>query len=236
MVLDLKVIIRMILKHIILIILISLIAAAGGYYYATYRIAPTYRTSVQMVVQTSSNLSGESSVVTGSDISTAEKMVSTCSIIFKDKMFLSEIREATDNKYSIGQLSGMISVYGVNDSEILGVSVTSTDPQACADIANAFLKNAPLFFKNIYENAVVVALSEAEAPVSPSGPDVKRYAYTMFIAAFVLSTAIAFLLEFFNTKVTSDDNLAERYGIPVFAEIPDFSELQDGNEAKGGAR
>lgn len=236
MVLDLKVIVRMILKHIVLIVLVSLIAATGGYYYAKYRISPTYKASVQMVVQTSTNISGDSSVITGSDITTAEKMVNTCSIIFKDKMFLREISEATNGKYSPGQIGGMISVYGVNESEILGVSVTSTDPQACADVANAFLKSAPLFFKSIYENAVVVSLSEAEVPTVPSGPDIKRYATTMFIAAFILSTVVAFLVEFFNTKVTSDDNLSERYGIPVFAEIPEFTELQDGSETKGGVK
>jgi capsular polysaccharide biosynthesis protein len=219
----------MVKRNAIIILAITIIAYMSSYYYYRYTAVPTYTASVQMVIQITDELVGKSTSASGS-ISLAERVGETCKIIFKDKLFLEELSDTLDNKYSAGQLGGMLSVYTVEESEILGVSVTSTDPQASADVANAFLKAAPFFFKNVYSNTRIVALSEADVPTVPNYVDLETTGLKYALLAFVVSAGIALLIEALNAKVKSEDNLFEIYGAPVFANIPDM--LQAENRSK----
>lgn len=225
---DLNTIFRAAKKNIIIILAVSLIAYMSSYYYYRYTGVPTYTASVKMVIQITDELTGTSTSADNS-ISLATRVGETCKIIFKDKLFLEELSEAIDNKYNMSQLADMINISSIEDSEILGISVTTIDPQASADVANAFLKTAPFFLKNIYNNTRIVALSEAEPPTTPNYVDLESSAIKYALVAFVLSSAVALLFEAINAKVKSDDNLFEIYGAPVFARIPNLLEAESRN-------
>ena len=62
----------------------------------------------------------------------------------------------------------------------------------------------------------------AKAPGAPISPNKMQNTLIGFAVGLIAACVIAILLELIDTTIKSDEDLAELYKIPVFAEIPDF--------------
>ena len=58
--------------------------------------------------------------------------------------------------------------------------------------------------------------------MSPYEPNNLKNTLLGLLVGLVTSCVIAILLELIDTTIKADDDIQEIYGLPVFAEIPDF--------------
>ena len=218
---------KMFLQHIRLIIILTLAGTVLAFLYVTYMVTPIYSTSALILVQngstfesaynSSSSLNGDK--VNTSDITSSVMLANTCSTLFTVD---------PDMKSLISGAS--VSISAVEDSYFLRITSSSADPHTAANIANLVANTAPSVFKKYFGDAGKVdTVDEAYVPSVPSSPNKMRYTIIGFLAGFVLSLIISFLLEIVDTTIKPGDDLYKQYEIPVFAEIVDF-------EAEGGAK
>lgn len=216
---DILVIFQFLLKHKYLIATISILCCIATFVISSTLIPKKYTSSVQLYVE---NKSTTTESLSSSDISVAQQLVDTCSIIFTSSSVFDKLSEDTNIPYSADELSGMVKVGAVNNTEIMKITVESNKAAHSQYIANALCDICMSEYARVISTGSITAIDEPKKSSSPSFPNNKKFALLGFVAGFVISCAFIILRNILDTRVKPDDNLAEIYDIPVFAEIMDF--------------
>lgn len=219
-------ILKMFLAHIKLIVILTVIGAIVSFVYVKCFVPEMYSTTALILVQSDSGLGGSTvsdgtngEKVDTSSISQSVELANTCKVMFERHPKMRSI------------ISGnSVSINAIEDSYLMEIRVTSSDPLTACSVANQVAEAAPEVFEYYFgEGGKVATVDDAAIPSRPSSPDVKRYVMIGMLAGLVLALGISFLLEIVDTTVKPGDDLYEIYKIPVFAEIVDF-------EVEGGAK
>ncbi|MEG2642290.1 MAG: GNVR domain-containing protein, partial [Eubacterium sp.] len=144
---------------------------------------------------------------------------------------MSKVASNLHLSYTDKQLAGMVEVTTVNDTELIEITVTSTDPQEAANIAN---ETATVFMDNIaglmkINNLQIVDVAKVDN--KPVSPNLKLNMAIALLVGVVVSVFIVFIKEMLNTTVKSVDELKGLVGdIPIVAVIPHSNELANEGE------
>lgn len=161
--------------------------------------------------------------ISQADINTAKSLSSTYREVLKTRSFLAEvendIKGKTENKYSWKQLKSMLSISSVNNTELMQVSITSTNRNDAFTIADSIINLAPEKLDEIFGNGSVTIVDN---PVIPSGAvskgtmsqAVKGGAVGMFIGL-----AIVVVIGLFDKKIHKSEDVSKRYNISILGEI-----------------
>lgn len=213
-------IVAILLNRIKFIVLLSVIVGMLFFVYSKFMITPMYSTSAMIYVQnynskedikTDESVNEKNQKIYSSDLSGSAALADICVILFQNS---DEISALYDGCY----------VYmDVNENTFyITITVKGDDPQKCANVANQVAEKSEEVFKDNFDYGKIGLIREAKAPSSPYEPSNTRNAFMGIIVGFAAACIIAILLELIDTTIKSDDDIQEMYGIPVFAEIPDF--------------
>lgn len=117
-----------------LIVLVALLAAAVSYFYSQ-RIPKIYESSATVLV----NEAPATKTTDYSSVMLSEQLTSTYSKMMTKDNVLSEVSKQLNLNYSLDSLKKMISVSPVSDTQLMTVSVQTTDPNLSARIANTIV-------------------------------------------------------------------------------------------------
>ena len=115
-----------------------------------------------------------------------------------------------------------MSITSEEETNFLRITISSTNPQQAADVANKVTQVAPEVYLDIYKSGKIDTIREASVPYAPSSPNVKKDTMLGLLAGIAGGCLIAFILELIDTTIKPDDDLFKMYKIPVFAEVVDF--------------
>jgi capsular polysaccharide biosynthesis protein len=127
-----------------------------------------------------------------------------------------------NNSDSITSLFNDCDVSITNDSFFITVTVSGSDPQTCANVANQICETAGDVFADRFAYGQIGIVRSAQVPNAPYEPNNLKNALIGLVIGLVASVLISILLELIDLTVKPDDDLQEMYDIPIFAEIPDF--------------
>ena len=203
-----------------IIVLAGVLFAGACFGWATFTIQETYSSSVMMYVNTEASLGGYS--ISLSDLNTAKSLVSTYMVILKSRETLQMVLEEAESSYMYQELSGMITSSQVNDTEIFAITVTSTNPQEAAKLANAIAAVLPKRVAAIINGASMRLVSGAVVNPAKVGPNITRYtALGLFIGA-LLAAAVIIVLDLLNDVIRDEDHILRAYDIPILARVPEM--------------
>lgn len=205
-------ILAILLHRIKFIILLSLVCMLSFFLYSKFFITPMYSTSAMLYVQnynSKSQSNMEGGKIYSSDISGSASLAEAYIVFLK-------------NSDSITSLYNGCSVSITNNSFFITVSVSGSDPQTCANVANQICEAAGDVFAERFAYGQIGVVRSAKVPVAPYEPSNLKNAFIGFVIGLVASVLISILLELIDLTVKPDDDLQEMYDIPIFAEIPDF--------------
>lgn len=135
----------------------------------------------------------------------------------------SEVKSAVANSLGTSLSSYDVKVDNSTTTRVITLSVTGPDPQAAANIANAYVQNISSTAQSVMDVQTVNVIDAASAPTSPSGPKRPLYIVVALLAGLFLAVAIVVIADMVNTKVRSDEDVEELLGIPVVGHFPDIS-------------
>lgn len=206
--------IAVLLHRLKFIILVTLLMGMLFFLYSKFIITPMYSTSSMIYVQNYSNDSITNDgykKIYGSDISGSSNLAKICVTLFKNSDQITSLYDGCYVDISVNENTFFITI-----------SVSGDDPQKCANVANQIADECQEVFKNFLEYGQIGNIRSAKVPERPYEPNnVKNTLYGL-VAGLILSCVISVLLELIDTTIKADDDLQEMYGLPVFAEIPDF--------------
>jgi len=205
-------------KRLRLILVISILAVAISAGVSYFLLTPSYSASTQLLVNQSNEKDRDFSA---NDIRTNSDLMETYNVIITSLRIMEPTLEELGIDRSPAELRNQVTVRSEGNSQVVSISVEDDNPGMAVQIANTL---AEVFQRDIVEimsvdNVSILTkaeLSENPSPVSPNPPLNMAIALVVGLMAAV---GIAFLLEFLDNTIKTDDDVEQKLGIPVLASI-----------------
>lgn len=193
----------------------ALIAAVLSYFVIT----PTYESSSQFIVNQGQQDQEEqySTDSMKSDV----QMINTYNVILKSPAILGEVVNTLKLPYSTSTLSDKIEVASEEDSQVVTVTATDEDPATAVKLANTtveIFQDKIVDIMNV-ENVSILAEAELATNPSPVAPNPKLNIAIAIVLGAMIGVGIAFLLEYMDNTVTTEDDIEKKIGLPVLGVI-----------------
>ena len=209
---ELLIVLRNHLRLVILMPLLAALAVAG----ISVFLPNQYTASTTMYVLVTSGDS-TTATTTSSDLTASQMITNDVATLMKSD----RVKADTASDLGLEDLRGFkISVTSSTTSRVVTLSVTGSNAQSAADVANAMVKNTSDIAQSVMEVKSINAIDSATAPTTPSGPNRPLYVVVALVAGLFVAIAIAVLEETLNTKVRNSEDAEELLGVPVIGHIP----------------
>ena len=150
-------------------ILLCLFAGAAAAFAFTYfLITPTYKASASIYIVSASN----NSLVNLTDLQLGTQLTKDYQELLVSRPLLEDVIANLSLPSDYKALEGQVSITNTSDTRILKITVTDTDPQRAADIANELVRQASIYLPKVMETE---APNLVESAVPPNGKAAPSY-------------------------------------------------------------
>lgn len=241
---NIKKIITALLKKWYLLIIFFLIGAIAAYAYTAKFTTLTYKSSVEFlayVEDTNQELSGTSSTAQQRTSETSKRsyamsMLDTYIEIFKTTDFnqnvADEINRLHGTSITADQIKSSISVEKIENTAMFKMHILTTDADLSYNISLALQECVPNAMSET--NRGLVHASVVDKPMKATMATSKGYPKKCLIGAaagMVLAAAYIILRDLLDVRIKTEEELSERYNIPVLGSIPAF-DSKSGSKSK----
>ncbi len=200
--------------------------------YSNYFIEPKYEASAKLIVnQYKESSSLISSIDVGSINSTIGLIKTYKEILRTPRMMKKVVKEYPELGVSFGELIGKVSVSSVNETQVMSISVRDDSYEKAANIANAvavvFQKSVPELMK--VDNVSVLDQADPKEKHNPIAPNANMNIAVAFMLSLMLGVGIAFLLDYLDDTIKTEDDVVSLLDVPVLTAIPIFDESDSKN-------
>lgn len=207
------------------IVLVSMITVGVmAFVFTEVFIDPTYSSDGALYVNASKVQQGQN--ITQSTLSASQSLVNTYAEILKRRTFLDGVASDVGDKYSAGQLKGMIQITSANKTEIMQITVTAKSPDDAYNIAHSVLMRAPDELMRVVEAGSVKLLDDATLNHGAIAPNIRKNTLIGAILGIILGVFIIFLIEFIDTRIKSSEDIILKFDEPLLGEIPSMTEAK----------
>lgn len=195
--------------------------------YTEIFIDPLYKTDGTLYVNAQRT---ENIDVSAASMNSSQELAKTYKEILSRRTFLSQVSDDLDGKYSVSALKSMISYGSVNETQIMQVVVVGEIPEDVYEICHSVLIHAPDELKRVVNAGMVKILDDGQKPTVPFSPNAKKNTLIAFFAGILVGAGIILLLELFDTRIKTRDDIVNKYPEPLLGEIPEVLPLEEAGE------
>lgn len=218
------------LKYIIVTVVVF---ALLGLIYSKFLVTPMYKSSTTFVLSKSKESATQSEAsneaITQSDITLNSKLVSTYSEIIKSKTIAKEVINSLGLDMTVSEFKSNVSVTSKDDTELIEITVSNSNPKLSADIANSLAEVFREKVNDVYKIDNLSVIDIAEPNEVPYNVGTVKNIALFAVIGLVLSCGVIFVIVYFDDTIKDERDIENIVGIPVIASIP---KLQD--NAEGG--
>ena len=187
------------------LLVLGTLVAGGASYAISKTLTPIYSSTATLLV----NQTQVPGTIAYNDILTSERLTRTYKELIGKRPVLDDVVERLDLPFSGDKLAGMISVSVLRDTQLLRLSVESSDPALASSIANA---TAAAFINQNTEDRLsrpgdVSVVEVATTPSVPIKPNVKLNTLLAAFIGLLLAGGAALLIEYLDDTVKSTEDL-----------------------------
>ncbi|RXJ02264.1 capsular biosynthesis protein [Anaerobacillus alkaliphilus] len=210
-------------KRIALIISITILAVGISAIMSYFVITPKYQASTQILVSQAAAGSISSLLSGGNPFDSDSKYIETYNVIMKSPYILNQVKEEIGIDRNIAT---QLTVSQEGRSQVVKITVQDTNPVLATEIANV---TAEVFQREIQyllkvDNIHILSRAELSAVPTPISPKPNLNMAIAFVVGLMTSVGLAFLLEFLNNTVRTEEDIEKLLGLPVLGAIPVIDE------------
>lgn len=214
------------------IILLTAIFMVIGFIYSSFIVVPKYSSSTTLVLAQQATTDVDSTTgITTTDITLNSKLIATYSKLAKSNMVIRPVISNLGIDDSEESIKSNVTVTAEEDTEILKITVTNTEPQKAADIANEVAEVFSEKVKELYKIENVHRVDPAEPNETPANINHVKTIIIFGAIGFILAAGYIFVLFMLDNSVKSGEDIEKNMQIPVLASIPVYEP-----EVKAGTR
>lgn len=206
-------------RNLYIFVLAIVLSGVIGLQFSTWFITPKYESAVMMIVNTKQE---KTTTVTNDNITSAQNLVATYSIIVKSNTVLDQVIKKLDLDMEYRDLYDMVYVDAVDDTQIMRVAVRDVDPDRAMRIVSQLSKIAPDIIVDAAEAGSCKVISKVSTAEKPVYPNTKRIVAFAMALGFLLSVLYVFVREITREVHVVDDKDIQKYlGLPILGVIPE---------------
>ena len=212
-------------KRIVLIISITLLVTAVSGAMSYFFIKPVYKSSTQILV--SQAAAGALASIAGFDADA--KYIETYNVIMKSPYILDQVIEELKLDTTPAGLNGSLSVSQEGQSQVVTLSVQNNDPAEAVLITNEIAK---VFQREIaklmqIDNIHILSPAELSENPVPIKPQPVLNMAIAFVVGLMASIGLAFLLEYLDNTVKTEQDVEKLLGLPVLGAVQVISTKEE---------
>ena len=191
----------------------------GGYSYATS--FPVYQTETTLYImkQNNSLLSGDS--INLQDITLSRELIKDYGyIVLSRKVLDPAVQSLNSRGINVTNISSAISVNLKKDSNVMSIVVRWHDPIIATEISNAVSRSFIAEIRQLANTSSVGILDEAQVPLAPVPVSHMKKAIVGFMAGAFISLAIIYVRELFDSTIRSASDIEKGLGLKIVGVIP----------------
>lgn len=210
----LKIIRRKLWLVIIIVFGISSITAYMNYFYLT----PYYSNSSTLLVN-DRNMENTPSL---NDVLVYEKLIGTYKDIIKSKKILTPVVVEYGRGLSYEQLVGMLNVSSKPSSQVITITVISTNYIQATTLANLIAETFSRLLPNVMtvDNVQILDAAEQDSTPLPVKPRKKLNVFLSFFLSTFVSVALILILYLLDTKIRTEEDLIQTVNYPLLGSVP----------------
>lgn len=217
-------------KYIVWIILATLIGALGAYSYTSLFVTPVYSARVSFCVFAKDR---DGADVSNSELTADANIAKTYSILLTSQPVKEAVSDAMDGRVSAGTIGGMLSTTNPTNTQVIYVTIRSTDPQLAVAVGNTLLEVAPEVLSDIARGGDMTAVDSATSAGQVS-PNLSANVTYGLLIGLLISCAVVVIIAVLDTTIWREEDLERALSIPVLGSIPSmFTEAQTAKRRKG---
>ena len=218
---DVLSLLRTIWRKKFLILLTAILTTGLAFAYSAFLATPQYdsTTRLYVVTQSSDNVAG----ITNQDLQAGSFLVKD----YKEIILSQDVLKNVTTTLGITEdIKGKITVTIPTDTRILSITVSDSDPNQAATIANTLRDEAAKKIIEVTKVSDVTTLEAALPAEKPSTPQTKRNLVLGFVAGAFLATALVFVLEVLDDRVKRPQDIEEGLGMTLLGVVPHAEKLK----------
>ena len=217
-------------KRWMIVLILPVIAALTSGVISYFMIKPVYQASTTLIVGKKASEAGlaATQMLDNSVLLANQQLAKTYATIAQSRTVEQNVIKDLNLPLTVGGLDSLISIDQVKTTEILEISVSNTNPELAASIANSMARE---FSKAVIEIKKVDSVSivdSAVTPTQPVKPNKKLNILIAFAVGLMASVGLVFLLEYLDNTVKTSDDIEKLLGIPVLGVIPNYQTGKQG--------
>lgn len=200
-----------------LIILAGILTATIGFVYSAFFIAPTYKSTTKIYIQNKQ----QENVVTYAEMQVGIQLTKDYGELITSRMVLEKViqdMELEDMSYE--SLLAKVQVTNPEDTRIMTITVTDTDPMMAMELANCIRETASDHITNVMDIEAVNIAETANLPTKKAGPSITKWTVLGGCVGAFFVIAVVLILFFLDDTIKSSDDVERYLGLSTLALIP----------------
>lgn len=183
-------------------------------------ITPVYQAVTRIVIVKENAKLFYEDKYTDSDIQMYQQLIKTYIEIAKSDSVV-DATVANFSQYPADKIKKSLNVVSNTGTQILELRVKYPSPDTAANVANVYAENFIKQCNDILPAGQLSILDKAKVPSGPVSPRVLMNTAITFLIGLMSSTGIAFLMEYCDTKIRTEEQIEMKLHIPVLGAIED---------------
>ncbi len=206
--------------------LVAVLFAVGAFFFSRYNYREMYTSTTRFMVRyvDDDQSTSASSAVQGATY--AQKMLNTyVAVLNSSNDFEDELEAMYLERYGEKMPSSReIRFTAATDTQLVNVYVTAYNKEDAYRICETFIEHAETFIDNLSgKPGEIRFVDKATKPTTPSNSDnCARNTILAAMLGFLVPFAINVVVDLFDVRILTAEDLRNTYKYPVLGEIPDF--------------
>lgn len=214
---DLREYLAIIKKKAWIIAAITAVTTFVSVFLSFFVLSPVYEAKTTLIVNTDQK---NDDTITGDEFSVTQRLAVTYGEIIKSRTVLEPVIEKLGLDISYEDLSKMVTVSPVKDTQIINISVQDTNPLKAKDIANSIPEVFTKEVKRITKANSVEVIDKAVEPLSPIKPNKLMNVLIAFVLGIMIGLFVVFLIEYMDNKMKTPQDVEKHLDLPILGVIP----------------
>ncbi len=210
-------------KRLWLVVLLIITACLAAGVYSFYLVQPKYQASTKLIVNQARDSTQMAAPVDMNSISSNIQLVKTYKEIIRTPRIMDKVVDRfPELKATSGELMEKVNVSSVNDTQVMSLTAVDHSYERAAQIVNAvsvvFQEEIPLLFA--IDNVSLLNEADPLRTAPPVSPNPALNLTVAFLLALLLGIGCAFLLEYLDDTIKTEEDIAAVLQLPTLSVIP----------------
>jgi capsular polysaccharide biosynthesis protein len=217
---DLREYFTIIKKRFWIIAIITIVAAAVSGAISFFVLSPVYEAKTTLIVSTDNTNPEQQTMVTGDQLNVTQKLAITYGEIIKSRTVLEPVIKELKLDTTYEELSNVVIVSPVKDTQIMSISVQDINANKAQDIANSIPNVFTKEVKRITKANNVEVIDEAVEPINPIKPNKVMNVAIAAVLGVMIGLFVVFVLEYMDKKIKTPQDIEKHLGLTILGVVP----------------